>query len=715
MIVRLARLADGKPRAVLLVAVAAAVLAGVFGAGVEKALDPYGFEDPQEERVRAVAQIERATGTNPEPQVIVLVRRGAVRSPEVRGDIRRIERIVRSDPAVAQVISDTDPANPGAISDDGQASYLLVYMRASDEGAQQDAGVRLQKALAPIDGVTLGGEAIGNAEVEATIAADLQRAELIAFPIILLLSLLFLRSFVAALLPPVVGVLTILGTFALLRLASEAVSLSVFALNLVTGLGLGLAIDYTLLITSRYREELARHGPGLQAMTTTLRTSGRTVLFSSLTVAGALASLLVFPQRFLYSMGVGGVIAPLLAAVISLTVLPAILALLGPRINALSLPVLRRAAERDARHDEHGRWFRLARFITRHPVPVALAATAVMLAAAGPALDARFTQFDARVLPASTDARAVYEQIKTDFPAGQPSPITVVVRSDDARSVQDFAGRVGTLPGVPQPPQAQRIAGGLWKLDVFSPLDPLSSAGQDLVRRLRVLPTPLDVLVGGEPAAQIDQKDSIAAHAPIAALILAGATLLVLLAMTGAIVLAVKQLLMNVLVVGAAFGISVLIFQGGRLQDLLGYQSQGALELAQPVLIVALVFALSTDYGVFLLSRIAEARAEGEPDDRAIAVGLERTGRIVTAAAVLFCVAIGSNVLSQVSYIKQLGLAVAFAVLIDAFVVRALLVPSLMALLGRWNWWRPRFLRRLPLPVRHEAALEPAPPAPSGD
>lgn len=703
---KLTDLARRKPVLVTVVAVLLTAVAAVYGGGVEQKLDPYGFKDPQEERVRAAELIEDATGVDPQPQIVVLVR-GDVDARSTRETIADVKRIARKEPAVGRVAG---PGQlPSAVASDGDAAYVLVYLRASSEGEQQENAVQLTEEFSHLDGVTVGGEAIANAEVERTIEQDLKRAELIAFPIIFLLSVWFFRGLVAALLPPIVGALTIMGTLSLLALAAEFASLSVFALNLVTGLGLGLAIDYTLFITSRYREELARHGPGREALLRTLLTAGKTVLFSALTVAGALASLLVFPQRFLFSMGVGGVIVPLLAALISLVLLPAILVLLGQRVNAGAPRWLKRAAENDARPATEGGWYRLSQLVMRRPVIVALAAGAVMLAAAAPALEARFTQLDARVLPQSTDARQVFTTLREEFPGGLPSPITVVVRSsENADGVASFSKRLGQLQGVTGASRPRRVGEGLWRIELTHPFDPLSERAQDLVRKVREAQGPT-FLVTGEAAAQIDQKQSISRHLPIAFAILAAITFLLLLAMTRAPVLAAKQVVMNVLVVGAAFGVSVFVFQEGRLESLLGYESVGALELSQPLLIIAIVFGLSTDYGVFLFSRIIEARRTGQSNREAVALGLERSGRIVTAAALLFSVAMAAIATSEISYIKQLAVAVTFAVLIDAFVVRALLVPSLMRLLGRYNWWAPGLLALLQRPgraPRHERQMD---------
>jgi uncharacterized membrane protein YdfJ with MMPL/SSD domain len=524
------------------------------------------------------------------------------------------------------------------------------------------------------------------------VETDLRTAELYAFPLLFLLSLLFFRSLVAALLPLLVGGLAIVATMVTLRGAAELTDVSIFALNLVTGLGLGLAIDYSLFIVSRYREELAKHGPGLEAMRRTLATAGRTVLFSSLTVAGAIASLMVFPQRFLYSMGIGGSLVALIAAAISLLVLPAVLALLGDRVNALSPAFLRRRAERDARPASEGFWYRLSQFVMRKPGRVAAASAALLIALGIPFFGIKFTSVDAQVLPETASARQVDDVLRADFPPFRDTPITLAVRGG-ADQAQEIARKASGIDGVAEVRPPIELGDGVAAVDVVSAHPALSDESQDLVEELRAIGS--ESLATGATAHYIDLQDSLVDHLPLVLAITALVTFAVLFVMTGSVVLPLKQILMNVLTLSAVFGILILIFQDGRFEGLLDYTSQGALETTQPLFLFAVVFGLSTDYGVFLLSRIKEAHDGGASNRDSVAVGLERTGRIVTAAAILFSIAIGAFVTSKVIFIKELGLGTALAVLIDASIVRALLVPSLMRLLGDWNWWAPRPLRRL--------------------
>ena len=509
-----------------------------------------------------------------------------------------------------------------------------------------------------------------------------------------MLSLLFFRSLVAALLPLLVGGLSIVGTLVMLRVASEFGSISIFALNLVTGLGLGLAIDYSLFIVSRYREEIAKTGPGLAAMRRTMATAGRTVLFSSLTVAGALASLLVFPQRFLYSMGVGGSLVALIAAAIALVVLPAILALLGQRVNSLTPPFLRRRAESDARPATEGFWYRLSQLVMRFPGRIAAASAALLIALGIPFLSIEFTSVDAQVLPKSTTARQVDDTLRADFPPFRDQPITLELSDADGATAERAAAEVERIPGVAEvrPPVA---LDGRHPRDRGDLLDRRRSAARARTSSSGSAPTSRGWRRPASPPPTSTSRTASPSTCRLVLAIVVVVTFVVLFLMTGSVILPLKQMLMNALGLSATFGILVLIFQDGRFEDLLGYTSQGGLESTQPLLLFAVVFGLSTDYGVFLLARIKEARDGGLSDQDSVAVGLERTGRIVTAAALLFSVAIGAFVTSSIIFIKELGLGTAIAVLIDATIIRALLVPSLMEMLGRWNWWAPAPLRRL--------------------
>jgi uncharacterized membrane protein YdfJ with MMPL/SSD domain len=686
MFERLTDLADRRAKFVIVAAVIVTLVAGALGGGVADKLSSFGADDPASESFKANAQLGEATGLDANPGLIALVR------PASRDKVDQVVRVLRSDPGVGRVATAWNGGGREQIARDRRSTYVAVTFK--DEKGE-DASDRLQPRLHRIDGVEVGGGEPASLEVNEIVGKDLQRAEMLAFPILFLLSFWFFRSLVAALLPLLIGAVSIMLTFLGLTIAAEGIDVSVFALNLVTGLGLGLAIDYSLFIVSRYREELAAHGPGRAALSATLSTAGRTVLFSSLTVAAALASLLVFPQKFLYSMGLGGVLVALSAAGVALIVLPAVLALLGTRINSLAPRRLKRAVDADVHSTESGFWYRLSHLIMRRPGRIAMASAALMIVLGLPFLRVAFTSVDARVLPASREIRQVSNALDRDFPPRRTTPVYAVAETTSRAELDDYRARIERLPGAEAVSPPRPLGRDVSRIDIVSRSGELSDGSKRLVNDVRAIDPAFGTLVGGRTADFLDQRHSIGTHLPLALLIVAAATFVVLFLMTGSVVLPVKAILMNVLTLSAAFGLLVLIFQDGRLEGLLDYESLGALDLTQPVVLFAVAFGLSTDYGVFLLGRIKEARDLGASDREAVAIGLQRTGRIVTAAAALFCIAIGAFATSQIIFIKQVGLGTAFAVLLDATIIRALLVPSLMELLGKWNWWAPRPLRRL--------------------
>jgi uncharacterized membrane protein YdfJ with MMPL/SSD domain len=691
----LARLANRRARRIGLFAIAFFLLAGALGGSVADRLDPYGADDPATEAVEAREALQAAG--HRVPGAIVVVDDAPVAEPPTRARVVALERELRGRNDVQSVSGYYSTGSPDFVSEDGQSTYLAVALKPTDDKEWQEAGAEIADRFEGRPGITVGGAAVAQEQVNQQVEEDLRTAELIAFPLLFLLSFLFFRSLIASLLPVMIGLLAIVGTFLILRAASEFGSISIFALNLTTGLGLGLAIDYSLFIVSRYREEIAVDGPGLAAMRRVMATAGRTVFFSSLTVAAALASLLVFPQRFLYSMGLGGSLVAVLAALISLTVLPAVLTLLGTRVNSLAPRFLQRRAEADARPDENGFWYRLSRTVMRRPAPIATFSALLLIVLGLPFLGIKFNTVDPTVLPEEASARQAYDTVSEDFPPYRETPIWVAVEGASPGASARLAARVRRTEGVAAARPPLRLTENLTVIQAVSANPFASEASQSTVERVRNVPSPpgSTVLVGGATADFIDFQDSLTRHLPIAFAIIVIATLVILFLMTGSVVLPIKSLIMNVLNLSAVFGLLVLIFQDGRFEGLLDYSSPGAIEQTMPILLFAVAFGLSTDYAVFLLSRIKEARDKGASDSESVAIGLERTGRIVTAAALLFAVAIGAFATSQIIFIKQNGVGTALAVLIDASIVRALLVPSLMELLGKWNWWAPAPLRRL--------------------
>jgi uncharacterized membrane protein YdfJ with MMPL/SSD domain len=691
----LASFAQRRGKRVALLAVVFFVIAGAFGGSVAKHLDPYGADDPSTQSV--IADNRLKDDGYRDASVIVLIQNASPTQAGGQRRIQAIERKVKSDPDVASVAGYAETHSTDFISRDGKSTYLAVSLKPTGDKELQDSGQRIKDELSGEPGVTVGGYALATRQVNKQVEHDLRIAEMLVFPLLFLLTFWFFRSGVAALLPLMIGGLAIVGTFLILRIASEVGSISIFALNLTTGLGLGLAIDYSLFVVSRYREEIAKSGPGMKAMRTTLNTAGRTVFFSSLTVAAALASLTIFPQRFLYSMGLGGALVALLAATIALTVLPAVLGLLGNRVNSWSPKFLQHRAEREAVETESGFWYRLSRFVMRRPLAIALVTATALLVMGIPFLSLKFTSVDAQVLPESQSARQVDDLMRADFPPFRDSPIRLLVENPTPAGIAKIKQQLSGLDGIVAVKPSQRLPNGDTVIQAINDSPYITDSSRHLVDEVRALPDPegSKVLVTGAAAHFVDFQHSLKENLPIALAIVIVSTLIVLFLMTGSVVLPVKQLLMNALNLWAVFGILVFVFQDGRLEGLLDYRSQGALEQTMPVLLFAVAFGLSTDYGVFLLSRIKEARDNGASDSECIAIGLERTGRIVTAAALLFAIAVGVFATSQIIFIKENFIGVALAVLLDASLIRALLVPSLMELLGRWNWWAPKPLRRL--------------------
>jgi len=677
-----------RPRLTLLAVIVFVALAGVFGGPVAGALeDSGGFTPADSGSVRAVERIQEATGTEANPGIVALLRvPSGVDSAAGSARVAEVQQTLEEVPGIDSVASVEATPDPRLISRDGRATYLAAMLRAT---ADEDAVLaNVQDRFDAADDVVLGGSLVAGNQIGESVTADLARAEALAFPILLLLSLVFFRGR-AAVLPLAGGIITVLGTFLALTAVNQVYSLSIFALNLVIGLGLGLSIDYMLFLVTRFREELAAQGPGAGAIRTTMNTAGRTVAYSAVTVAFALITLTVFPLGFLQSMGIAGAVVALVAGLASLVIAPTMFALWGAK-----LAVRRRRPEQRA---EQGAWYRLSHAVMRRPLRVAVVTGILMLALAAPSLRAVWTPVDASVIPKGQSSRTVADALAREFGGQDTSPVTIALDAppDAAAGVAEYAAGLEGLPGVRTVAEPRALDDSTWQIDVAVAGTPEGDAAQALVGEIRARPSQYALLVGGAAAEFVDQQDAIGSNLPLAVGLLIALTFAVLWLMTGSIVLPIKAILMNALTVGSALGVLTLVFQDGRFESLLGYTANGGVEPTDFLVAAALVFALSTDYGVFLLGRIKEARAAGYSDREAVAVGVERTGAVVTAAAILLAVAIGAFITSSISFIQQVGVATAAGVLIDAFVVRALLVPSLMALLGRWNWWSPRPLARL--------------------
>jgi len=708
MFERLAGIAHRYPWHIIAVALIFTGAAAWFGLQGAESLQPAGFDDPATQSIAARERIVSSTGANFDQNLIALVRTGQpIQAASTRAEVEGVARIIGRERAVARVLTVYRTHDPTMVSKDGKSTYIVVEFKNNSDGSIERAAGRLATALKSDARVALGGAAIANEQINEIVRQDLIRAELLAFPILFVLLFLVFRGLVATLLPPIVGGVAIMGTFLAVRLFNGVIPVSVFSLDLISGLGLGLAIDYSLLILSRYREEVVYAESEQDALRRTLATAGRTVFFSSLTVAAALASLLIFPQRFLYSMGLGGALVTLVDVVAALIVLPAVLAVLGPRVNVLAP---KRWQHAPAAEDRAGGWYRLSQYVMRHATPIALLSGALLLALGAPFLGVKLTFIDASVLPPYTSARQVNDALESQFPPGRVTHLYVAAQAPatpaGSQEVRTLVHRIRGLPAV-RNVFPTFLGRDTWKIDVVSAASDFSSRSQSVVTSIRSLSAPFSFEVGGDTAQFVDYKSSVARHLPLVLAVIGLVLFVVLFLVTGSVILPVKAFLMNLLTLAATFGILVLIFQDGRFEGLIGYTSQGALESSQPVLLFVVAFALSTDYGVFLLARIKEARDVGADNETAVATGIERTGRIVTAAALLLAVAIGAFATSQIVFIKELGVGAALSVLLDAMIVRSLLVPSLMKLLGGWNWWAPDLLRRLQKRIRIEE-VEPA-------
>nr|WP_238350922.1 MMPL family transporter [Kribbella shirazensis] len=675
-----------------------AVLGLVWGTGVFGSLANGGFDAPDTEAANAVKTIEQnvgRTGTD----VVVLYRSpsGTVADPAFR---QSVEQHLAALPS-ADVTGTTtywSSRSPVFVSKDQRSTYAVLTLAGATQEERLDTFHRIaDQVRAPAAGLDtkVGGEVAVFDEVNTQTEHDIVRAESISMPVVLVLLVVVFGGLVAASLPLFVGGLAILGAFVLLRGLSAVTDVSIFSINIVTMIGFGLAIDYALFIVTRFREELARGNDVETALTTTMATAGRTVAFSGVTVGVAISSLVLFPVMFLKSMAYGGVAAVAIAMVAALTALPALLAVLGPRVNNLRIFKARKAAE-----DHHGAWYRLAHSVMRRPVRYVLVLVPVLLVLGIPFLSAQLGGVDHRSLPSGATSRTVTETLQRDFPGAGGSDIYVAVRldaalSDPAPALAPYIAQLRQVRDV----ENVRIGGyanGVASVVVHTKYTGQELPARDVVRGVRAVPAPpgADVQVGGETGAVIDLLDALKQRAPYMAGFIVVVTFVLLFVAFGSFVLPAKALLMNVLSLSAAFGAMVWIFQDGHLSGLLDFTPAGFLDATNPVLLFAVLFGLSMDYEVFLLSRIREEYDRTGDNTQAVALGLQRTGGIITSAALLLIIVVAAFSTSGIVFVKMIGVGLVIAIALDATVVRALLVPATMRLLGRANWWAPRRLAR---------------------
>ncbi|WP_328315533.1 MMPL family transporter [Streptomyces sp. NBC_00388] len=633
-----------------------------------------------------------------------------------------LERRLAADPAVEHVVSFWSARTPSLRSHDGRAALLLIQLRGGEDEATQAAG-RLTPHVTGRQGaleVVANGEAVVRAEIMRQAEHDRLRGELLAMPLTTVLLLLVFRSAVAALLPVLVGALALTGSMAVLRALTMWTPVSVYANSISSALGFALAVDYSLFLISRYREELNAGRNPHEALRVSLRTAGRTVAFSAATVALSLGALLVFPHTILRSIAYGGISVVVLAAAGTLLLLPAVLALLGDRVDRFDVFAHWRPRHfnpPDGSEGHLGSWGRTAVWVMRHPAIVAVAVVAGLILLASPFSHVRFTLFDDRVLPPTSDAGRAGEQLRHDFEANSTVTATaVVLPAFDVRArpeaLQDYARRISTLPDVvrvdtatgsynrgtaagteaiPGPaPAGQYLSQHGVRLEVTTRGEPYTPAMRDFARSLRTLPAPAPALVSGPGARLADVQDALANRLPLALVLVTLAMLALVLALTRKPVLALKALLLNTLSLCATFGALVYVFQDGHFADALGgFAIIGATDALLPIMVFCIAFGLSMDYEIFLLARICEEYEACGDTRLAVARGLDRTGRLFTWAAVTFAAVMATLGTSSLLVLKIVGIGLALAVLLDATVVRGLLVPAVMCLAGDANWWTP--------------------------
>ncbi|MFN8035636.1 MAG: MMPL family transporter [Acidimicrobiia bacterium] len=719
MLTRLARFTLRHRKAVLAATALLVVVAGVLGANVADSLTNGGFDDPHSESNHAIDELEHVFGPAArDPNVVVLVtaRRGTVDDPTVVDAGNRLTRELRRTPGVASAESYWSLHVTPLRSHDRRQALVVVVVAGNDDEVQGTVG-EIAKRFDRAGGVVttrVGGRSEVFREIDTQIQADLTKAESIAFPVTLVLLILVFGSAVAAGLPLAVGGISIVSTFLVLRIVASVTDVSVFALNMATAMSLGLAIDYSLFIVSRYREEL--HG-GLSpedAIVRTVETAGKTVAFSAVTVALSLAAALIFPLAFLRSFAYVGIAVGFVTAAGSIVFLPALLAVLGRNVDRFVL------WHHEPKPVGEGFWHRVAMVVMRRPALIASSVVVVLVILGIPFFHIAFGLPDDRVLPGHAPSRQVSDELRANFSTNEASALDVVAaRVPDAaakvRPIGDYAAALSRLPGVARVDSraglyvaGRRIAppgvltrrfeapNATW-LSVVpdESVEAMSPQGEHLVHLVRGAPAPFAVKVGGTSAFLVDAKDALFSRLPLAFAIIAVSIFVLLFLMFGSLLVPFKALVINVLSLSATFGAMVWIFQDGHLSGPLDFTATGTLDTTVPVLMFCVAFGLSMDYEVFLLSRIKEEYDASGDNTSSVAIGLERTGRIVTAAALLISVVMLAFATSSVSFIKLFGLGLAIAVLMDAFVIRATLVPAFMRLAGRANWWAPAPLRRL--------------------
>jgi RND superfamily putative drug exporter len=728
MLARIARIAIAAPWRVLMGAVLLAVAVGAFGIPVAEKLSPSGFQDPNSQSSRATATLTEKFGAGDVPLVLVVTAPDRFDSPAARAVATGVIDELRRSGYVANITSawTSPPAAAAAlVSADAKAGLILTGVVGSESQQQAYTEELADRVTGERDGVTVraGGTAMVNLQITEQSKRDLLVLEAIVVPLSFLVLIWVFGGLFAAALPIGVGVMAILGSLAVLRAVSFFTDVSIFALNLATAMGLALAIDYTLLMVSRYRDELADGTGRPEAITTMMRTAGRTVLFSAVTVALSMAVMVVFPMNFLRSFAYAGVATVGFAATAAILITPAALMVIGDRLDALDVRrALRRLfgrPEPTPRTVEEQFWYRSTKFVMRRAIPIGLATVTVLVLLGVPFLGVRPGFPDDRVLPASASAHQVGDLLRADFAIDSDSEVPIVIPDSaglDADEVSRYAADLSRVPDVTSvsapsgtfvggrltgpPVAATGEAGGSTLLTVANTLPLFSPASEAMLDGLHGVEPPGGRAVEFAGLAQTnrDSVDAITSRLPLVLGLIAVIMLVLLFLLTGSVVLPVKALILNMLSLSAAFGAVVWIFQEGHLGGL-GTTATGTLVANMPVLLFCVAFGLSMDYEVFLVSRIREFWLDSPRDDAAnqesVALGLARTGRVITAAALIMAITFAGLIAAQVSVMRLFGLGLTLAVLMDATLVRLVLVPAFMKVMGRWNWWAPKPLVRL--------------------
>ena len=681
-------------KAVLAGFIVATIAAGVIGSLVFARLEGGGYSDPNSDSSKAATYLTDTFKVK-DPAIIFIIDAGkSVADPAVAAEVAPIEAELRNRPGVASTLSYWSAGGAKQLaSEDGNSAYLFIYGTEADLTSLDKLAAELQKKYDGEVGnlrIYVGGFSTFNNAINKRISSDLKFAEAISIPLTFLFLLFVFGGLIASAMPVVVAISAILGAFVILYLISLATGVSIFALNLITGLGMGLGIDYSLLIVNRFREELHSGKSVEESVVQTVKTAGRTVFFSGITVMISLASLMFFPQMFLKSFGYGGVAVVAVAILGALVPLPAILALLGTKIDKF---VVRKSA---ITPKEDGRWAHTARFVMKRPVAVVFLSLLILGTLASPIKDIVFSQVDTRVLPAS-DKAAIAAQVGLDkFPGEQANPIEIVIPNGTSKlvAINSFVSELANVPGVINIGAPETVGADI-RIAAIHSMGARSPAAEKMITEIRALNVPEGTLVGGVAADYADSQIGIAKKLPLALGWIAIGTLILLFMFTGSIILPIKAVILNLLSLSATLGVMTWIFIGGNFTWLVGsFTNTGSIDTSIVILIAVVAFGLSMDYEVFLLSRIKEEHDAGHSNVESVALGLQKSARIITAAAVILSTVFAIFMTSGVTSIKAMGFGVAFAILLDATLVRALLVPALMRLFGERNWWAPKALKR---------------------